>query len=90
MAAYKSGEVVGIIGHKGAGKGPIFAMHDAVFARVHIGHEYLKYFSGITAVLVATVAFFWLFEKPFLSSSQKQEVSAAPLVPTRLAVGANV
>lgn len=67
---------------------PILIFHDAVFVRFHIDHEYLKYFSGLVAVLVGTVAFFWLFERPFLSASQKQELTAAHLSP-RLAVGAS-
>jgi peptidoglycan/LPS O-acetylase OafA/YrhL len=69
---------------------PIFALHDAIFARFKVADDYLKHFSGIAAALVTTVIFFWIFERPFLSSNQKEEMSAAPLGPPQLTVGANV
>ena len=54
---------------------PVFIMHDAVIASLHIDLEYLKYFSGIAVALIAAGGFFWLFEKPFLSASQKHELT---------------
>lgn len=54
---------------------PVFAIHDALLNNILTPGSLLYYCAGILSALFVAGLFFWLFERPFMSSQQSFELA---------------